>query len=49
MGLLAQKLKADGLVDHLIVGDDRAFGPSNIPTAPIARRCADSAARDAAR
>ena len=36
MGLLAQKLKADGLVDHLIVGDDRAFGPSNIPTAPIA-------------
>ena len=36
MGLLAQKLKADGLLDHLIVGDDRAFGPSNIPTAPIA-------------
>jgi long-chain acyl-CoA synthetase len=36
MGLLAQKLKADGLVDHLIVGDDTAFGPSSIPTAPIA-------------
>jgi long-chain acyl-CoA synthetase len=36
MGLLAQKLKADGLVDHLIVGDDTAFGPSAIPTAPIA-------------
>ncbi len=36
MGLLAQKLKADGLVDHLIVGDDLAFGPSSIPTAPIA-------------
>jgi long-chain acyl-CoA synthetase len=32
MGLLAQKLKADGLVDHLIVGDDRAFGPSAVPT-----------------
>jgi long-chain acyl-CoA synthetase len=32
MALLAQKLKADGLVDHLIVGDDRAFGPSAIPT-----------------
>jgi long-chain acyl-CoA synthetase len=36
MGLLAQKLKADGLVDHLIVGDDRVFGASNIPTALIA-------------
>src|SRR5262245_31352235 len=36
MGLLAQKLKADGLVDHLIVGDDTAFGPSAIPTTPIA-------------
>ena len=36
MGLLAQKLKADGLVDHLIVGDDTAFGPSSIPTVPIA-------------
>ena len=32
---LAQKLKADGLVDHLIVGDDTAFGPSAIPTMPI--------------
>jgi long-chain acyl-CoA synthetase len=36
MGLLAQKLKADGLVDHLIVGDDRAFGPSSTPTSEIA-------------
>ena len=36
MGLLAQKLKADGLVDHLIVGDDTAFGPSAVPTTPIA-------------
>jgi long-chain acyl-CoA synthetase len=35
MGLLAQKLKADGLVDYLIVGDDTAFGPSAIPTSPI--------------
>jgi len=32
---LAQKLKADGLVDHLIVGDDRAFGPSPIATTPM--------------
>ncbi len=36
MGLMAQKLKSDGLVDHLIVGDDTLFGPSAIPTAPIA-------------
>ena len=36
MALMAQKLKADGLVDHLIVGDDTAFGPSAIPTTPIA-------------
>jgi long-chain acyl-CoA synthetase len=35
MGLLAQKLKSDGLVDHLIVGDDTAFGPSAIPTTPM--------------
>ncbi|MGE0848703.1 MAG: dicarboxylate--CoA ligase PimA [Hyphomicrobiaceae bacterium] len=35
MGLLAQKLKADGLVDHLIVGDDTTFGPSAIPTSPM--------------
>ena len=35
MLLLAQKLQADGLVDHLIVGDDTAFGPSAIPTTPI--------------
>ena len=32
---LAQKLKADGLVDHLIVGDDTLFGPSAIPTMPM--------------
>jgi long-chain acyl-CoA synthetase len=36
MALMAQKLKADGLVDHLIVGDDTAFGPSTLPTTPIA-------------
>ncbi len=36
MALMAQKLKTDGLVDHLIVGDDTAFGPSAIPTTPIA-------------
>ena len=35
MALMAQKLKADGLVDHLIVGDDTAFGPSSIPTTQI--------------
>ena len=35
MLLLAQKLQRDGLVDHLIVGDDAAFGPSAIPTTPI--------------
>ena len=35
MGLLAQKLKADGLVDHLIIGDDTLFGASPLPTAPI--------------
>src|SRR6185295_12263004 len=35
MLLLAQKLQRDGLVDHLIVGDDTAFGPSAIPTTPI--------------
>ena len=28
--------RRDGLVDHLIVGDDTAFGPSAIPTTPIA-------------
>jgi long-chain acyl-CoA synthetase len=32
MALLALKLKSDGLVDHLIIGDDTAFGPSAIPT-----------------
>ena len=35
MALMARKLMADGLVDHLIVGDDTAFGPSAIPTSPI--------------
>jgi long-chain acyl-CoA synthetase len=35
MALLAQKLKADGLVDHLIVGDDRALGPSAVPTTEL--------------
>ena len=35
MALLAQKLKADGLIDHLIVGDDRLFGPSEIATTPM--------------
>ena len=34
MTLLAQKLHRDGLIDHLIVGDDTAFGPSAIPTTP---------------
>jgi len=32
---LAQKLQRDGLIDHLIVGDDASFGPSPIPTTPI--------------
>ena len=35
MALLANKLTSDGLVDHLIVADDTAFGPSAIPTTPI--------------
>jgi long-chain acyl-CoA synthetase len=35
MALMARKLKADGLVEHLVVGDDTAFGPSPIPTTPI--------------
>ncbi len=35
MGLLAQKLKTDGLVDHLIIADDTLFGPSAIPTTPM--------------
>jgi len=35
MALMARKLMADGLVDHLIVGDDTAFGPSAIPTSPM--------------
>jgi long-chain acyl-CoA synthetase len=33
---MAQKLKAGGLIDRLIVGDDRAFGPSSLPTTPVA-------------
>jgi long-chain acyl-CoA synthetase len=33
---MAQKLKAGGLVDRLIVGDDRAFGLSAAATTPIA-------------
>jgi long-chain acyl-CoA synthetase len=36
MALLANKLASDGLVDHLIVADDTAYGPSAIPTTPIA-------------
>ena len=32
MALLAQKLKSDGLADHLIIADDTAFSPSAIPT-----------------
>ena len=35
MAVLAQKLKADGLVDQLIVGDDGAFGPSAMPVTPM--------------
>src|SRR5262249_9149951 len=31
---MARKLMVDGLVDHLVVGDDTAFGPSAIPTTP---------------
>jgi long-chain acyl-CoA synthetase len=34
MALLAQKLKADGLVDQLIVGDEEAFGPRP-PALPV--------------
>ncbi|MBO0765822.1 MAG: dicarboxylate--CoA ligase PimA [Hyphomicrobiaceae bacterium] len=36
MASMALKLKADGLVDQVIVGDDAAFGPSALPTTPIA-------------
>jgi len=32
---MAQRLKAAGLVDRLIIGDDTAFGPSALPTTPI--------------
>jgi long-chain acyl-CoA synthetase len=34
MALLAQKLKADGLVDQLIIGDEGAFGPRP-PALPV--------------
>jgi long-chain acyl-CoA synthetase len=32
---MALKLKADGLVDLVVVGDDTAFGPSGLPTTPM--------------
>jgi long-chain acyl-CoA synthetase len=32
---MARKLRDGGLLDHLIVGDDAAFGPSAMPTSPI--------------
>jgi long-chain acyl-CoA synthetase len=35
MAPLAQKLRADGLIDQLIVGDDTAFGPSPMPVTPM--------------
>src|SRR5262249_26823627 len=35
MALLAQKLRTDGLVDHLIVGDEGAFGPPTLPVTPM--------------
>jgi long-chain acyl-CoA synthetase len=35
MALMAQSFTTGGLVDHLIVADDTAFGPSAIPTTPI--------------
>src|SRR5262245_22194783 len=33
---MAQRLKSDALLDHLIVCDDAAFAPSSVPTTPIA-------------
>jgi long-chain acyl-CoA synthetase len=36
MAPMALKLKADGLVDRVVVGDDTAFGRSPLPTTPIA-------------
>jgi long-chain acyl-CoA synthetase len=36
MASMAEKLKAQGLIDQVIVGDDGGFGPSAIPTTPIA-------------
>jgi long-chain acyl-CoA synthetase len=41
MALMARKLKADGLVDHVVVGDDAAFGPSALPTTPMGDSDAD--------
>ncbi|MBO0742359.1 MAG: AMP-binding protein, partial [Hyphomicrobiaceae bacterium] len=35
MALLAQKLKADGLLDQLIVGNEAAFGPPSMPVTPM--------------
>src|SRR5262249_59691333 len=35
MALLAQKLKADGLVDQLIIGDEGAFGSLGLPVTPM--------------
>src|SRR5262249_57492870 len=35
MAPLAQKLRADGLIDQLIVGDDTAFEPSPMPVTPM--------------
>ena len=32
---MARKLKADALLDHVIVCDDAAFAPSSVPTTPI--------------
>jgi long-chain acyl-CoA synthetase len=36
MALMAQSFKTSGLVEHLVVADDTAYGPSAIPTTPIA-------------
>ena len=49
MALMAQKLKADGLVDQLIVADDTAFGPSADPHHPDPPGCPRRPPRAAAR
>jgi long-chain acyl-CoA synthetase len=49
MALLAGKLKSDGHVDHLIIGNDTAFGPSAIPTTPMPEAAAGVLAFDALR